>query len=227
MKNKLIVIALAVMLAFTFTGCTNKDEAAAQETVDKFLTAVSDGDWEAAQSYCTEDAYNQTGLDELAAIDEKFAKSLGQKKDNLSDDAKQSLDDLTKLLQDKFLVSYEITEASQSATGVVVKADVTYGFDMDELAKVKVSDKESDKITKGYMKKHKDELLKIYKKKGEKKMLAKIISDIMPSYVDKYVEKVGELGECNDVVQFSLEEKGGKYVIVGVSAVGIENKEKE
>lgn len=226
MIKKLMIAALAVVMVIAGTACTNEAEETATANAEAFMTAVCEGDFETAKTYCTEDAYKETGLGELENISSRVCKALGTKKSKLSKKAQESLDQLGDMLKNDFAVSYEITEVEESKTGVVVKATVTYGFDFLEFEKVKVSDKEIDKITDGYLEKHQEKLLEVYKEKGEDAMMNKIMSDLIPKFIDKYSEKIKALGTHSETVQLTIDKKKGKYIITDVASEGIEKAKK-
>lgn len=227
MIKKLIAALLAVTMLLACTACTNEAKETATANAEGFLNALCDGDFETAKAYCTEDAYKATGIGELSNLDARFCKTLGYKKSDLSKEAIASIDELTDYLQKEFVITYKITDVEESKTGVIIKARIEYGFDICEFDKIKISDKECDKIADGYLDKHQDELLEVYRESGEDAMMKEIISDLMPKFIKKYKSKVEKLGTHEDIVQITLDKKKGKYIITNISSDGIADTDHE
>lgn len=220
----LLSLTLALMMSLALTGCGD-ETAPVKEAADGCLAAMADGDMEKAKEFCDEDVFKTGSLSsfsEFESITDSLAESAGIKADDLSDEAKDSIEKFKDDFLDQLIDSYEIGDVTMNDDGTAtVNAKVTYGYDIDKMQKIdfnKMDD--AEKIIQKYMTDHQSELLSIYQSEGQTKAMAKMINDVLPDLMDMLADKINTeaAGTTDEDTVLTLEQKDDKWLVTKMEA---------
>ena len=232
MKKALVVLmALAVMVLVPLTGCGgggdeggSAPEDEVRATAETFMNAMQEGDFEAMKACSDPALYEEDGdlyaFGTIDKMDEIFAESLGIdiSADDLGESTKAGLQDFVDKLMGNLVKSYEITDVSVKDSTGTVNITTTYGYDPDKMQDIDLDD-EVETIAMKYMSENQDELTEIYQNDGETAMFNKVLDDLLPDILSKYMDQVLETGEVTQNSVMTLEKQDdGSWLVTGEKA---------
>lgn len=227
-KTLCFIVALMLVCMMSLVGCGGDSaETEVQTAADNFLSALQEGDLDKLKETSSEDLLDSGALkafNEIDSFEDTMVKALGLESGDLGDEAKASLKKFTDDFIDKLVDSYEIGDVTVDDEGVgTVNATITYGIDVEKLTNIDTSNITSvnDLATK-YMNEHKQELLEIYQKDGEKAMMVKVANDLLPDLMDAVSEEMYKQAEGSTIEEVKLTVKkndDGAYVVTDMQSL--------
>lgn len=226
-KTLVILLALAVMVLVPLTGCGGASSEAEDEVraaAETFMNAMQDGDFEAMKACSDPALYEEDGdmysFGTIGNMDEIFAESLGIdiSAEDLGESTKTGLQDFVDTLLDNMVTSYEIKDVSVDGDTGTASVTTTYGYDPEKMQEIDLDDEVGTLATE-YMKKHQTELLEIYQNDGEAAMYSKVLDDLLPDILSKYMDEVLKTGEVTqDSVLTLTKQDDGSWLVTGDKA---------
>ena len=188
------------------------------------MNAMQEGDFEAMKACSDSALYEEDGdlyaFGTIDKMDEIFAESLGIdiSADDLGESTKAGLQDFVDKLMGNLVKSYEITDVSVKDSTGTVNITTTYGYDPDKMQDIDLDD-EVETIAMKYMSENQDELTEIYQNDGETAMFNKVLDDLLPDILSKYMDQVLETGEVTQNSVMTLEKQDdGSWLVTGEKA---------
>lgn len=201
----ILSIMLALAMSFALTGCGEDETAAVKEAADGCLAAMQAGDFEKAKEFCTDEVFETGALSSFEQFDnitDSLTESIGIDEEDLSDDAKASVEEFKAGFLKSLISSYTINDATINDDGTAtVNAEVTYGLDVDKLASADFSSASSDaeKIVTDYMTEHQSEIMKVYQEQGQDKAMVQVVNAVLPDLMDYLTKMINEAAEGETV----------------------------
>lgn len=219
--KKLFALLLTVLLAFSLAACGQaKTPGSADSTeairtaADGFLSAIEAGDLEKVAEFASEDVMKDFNLDQLDGMVDSFFTELGVDPSTVDASVTEKLNGFIGTMKENFLKSYEIKDVSEKDGKGIVKADLTLGFNLDEIQNMDMQG-ELETVVSDYMNEHMSELIAL--SGDEAALVNKVITDLAPVLLDKYSEEMLAAGETTEEVTMTLEEKDGKWLVTDSS----------
>ncbi len=198
--KKSISLLLAVMLVcmMSLVGCGGEDQSeAVKSTADSFLTAMNEGNTEEMQKYCDEKVLTTGALSafkDFNDLESALLSGAGIEEGALTDEAKASLDEFKTNFLNKLIESYELGEPSIGDDGTAtIEATINFGYDVNRMSTIDMSKIDgAEEIVTEYMTAHQSELMEIYQKDGQDKVLMEVMNAVLPDLLDLVTKAIDE-----------------------------------
>ena len=214
--KKFFALLLAVVLAFSVAACGEAKAPDRTEAIrtaaDGFLSAIESGDFEKVSEFASEEVMDDFNLDQLDGMVDSFFNEMGVDSSAIDESVKEKLNSFVETMKENFLTSYEIKDVSEKDGKGIVKADLSLGFNFDEIQNMDLSG-DLEGIVSDYM----TELVELAG--DEAALMSKVITDLAPVMLDKYSEEMLATGGGTETVTLTLEEKDGKWLVTGSEGV--------
>lgn len=218
--KKFFALLLAVVLAFSVAACGEAKAPDRTEAIrtaaDGFLSAIESGDFEKVSEFASEEVMDDFNLDQLDGMVDSFFNEMGVDSSAIDESVKEKLNSFVETMKENFLTSYEIKDVSEKDGKGIVKADLSLGFNFDEIQNMDLSG-DLEGIVSDYMTEHMAELVELAG--DEAALMSKVITDLAPVMLDKYSEEMLATGGGTEEVILTLEEKDGKWLVTGSDGV--------
>ena len=218
--KKFFALLLAVVLAFSVAACGEAKAPDRTEAIrtaaDGFLSAIESGDFEKVSEFASEEVMDDFNLDQLDGMVDSFFNEMGVDSSAIDESVKEKLNSFVETMKENFLTSYEIKDVSEKDGKGIVKADLSLGFNFDEIQNMDLSSA-LEGIVSDYMTEHRAELVELAG--DEAALMSKVITDLAPVMLDKYSEEMLATGGGTEEVILTLEEKDGKWLVTGSDGV--------
>ena len=223
-KVTYLLIAALLVMTFAITGCGDDGSAAAGEAAGNFLTAMQDGDLDKLNGLADKEVLSSSslGYDKFDTFEEELLSAAGAENVKLGKDAKAALDSFKKDFADRLVESYELGDVSINDDGTATaNAHITLGLAVDKLADIDTSTiGDVDSIINDYMEKNQSELLAIYQKGGQDKLMEKMLNDLLPVLLEKASDAVFKAAEGTteeDLVLSLAKNDDGEWIVTKVA----------
>lgn len=188
-KTKLYILFLSVCLIFTMTGCSSSDKREITETVEAFLGAAENTDYDTVSDYCSENVLSSMGLTALNIADSENHYYEHQEIDRtiLSEETQKAVTDYYTFFAQNLIQDYSITEVTyQDGIGTVNATITTFSREATDYMASEAFRTELSDLMNSYQTEHLEELSSIYMKDGEEAMQQAFYNAIIPLIMEKY-----------------------------------------
>lgn len=212
--KKLFALLLAVVMVFSLAACGEAKAPdrtdAIRTAADGFLAAVEAGDLEKVSEFASEDVMADFNLDQLDGMIDSFFGELGVDPATVDESVTEKLNAFVDTMKENFLKSYEIKDVSENGGKGIVKADLSLGFNLDEIQNIDLQG-DLEGIVSDYMAENMGDLIALAS--DEAALMNKVITDLAPVMLDKYSEEMLATDGGTEEVTLTLEEKDGKWLV--------------
>ena len=220
MKKKLSVlmaVLLAVMMVLTACGGGggNNDEEEIKAAIDGFMGAVKSGEYSKLADYTTEDAVIADDFRNTDKLDEylkSFSNKVGIDASDIPEDAVSQLNEFINNVKTSLVKSYEIGEIAEEDDKAVVPGTVTFGFDLDIVNDLDLSEEFESMVTE-YVSNNMSELMEIYSAEGQEGITKKVISDLLGDILNVITEIMNKSEETVKDVTFTVVKQDDNWLI--------------
>lgn len=205
---------LSLCLAFTLllTGCSQSHEPEIKSSVEGFATALKDGDYNKAMSYCSDDVNDNLQLSDLDEQLKEMYEGLG-----LGETFETKANEFVTSLVGRIIEKYEIKSLAEEKESATVIMNVT-GVDTEKLDFNDMSG-DVNTLTNEYLTQNQDALNALYLEQGEEALQNKVTEDLGTILFDKMIEYVKQTDTMDYQIEFTVEPKDDKWVITKIEAM--------